>query len=261
MAKIMGILNVTPDSFYDGGKYTSLKKAIERSVEIEKQGADYIDVGGESSRPGSSPISEQEEANRVIPIIKMLSKEVSIPISIDSYKFVVIEKAIDAGASFINDITGLADKKTRKLAAENDLEVCIMHMKENPQTMQKNPVYNDVVQEVYQFLKERRDLAITDGISKDKIYLDPGIGFGKTTNQNWELLNSVSKLKKLGKVLVGVSRKSFVGKWFGSEEDPLPIEQRLEGSLEIAKLCVKQGIDILRVHDISETKKIIQSNG
>ena len=257
MTKIMGILNTTPDSFYDGGRYNNLEKAVERGLEIEQEGADYIDVGGESSRPGSSPISAKDEIERVIPIIQKLSKKISIPISIDSYKFEVIEKAFDAGASFINDITGLINEKTRKLAAENDLEVCIMHMKDNPLIMQKNPTYKNVTKDVYNFLKERIATAIKDGISKNKIYLDPGIGFGKTTNQNWELLNSISKFKRLGKVLVGVSRKSFIGKRFGSEQNPLPVEQRLEGSLEIAGLCAKQGVDILRVHDVKETKNFL----
>ncbi|MFH2107000.1 MAG: dihydropteroate synthase [Candidatus Micrarchaeota archaeon] len=252
--RIMSILNVTPDSFFDGGRYSQLQKAVERAVLMESEGADYIDVGGESTRPGSEPVSAEEEAKRVIPVIKSLAKEVSIPISIDSYKFETIEKAVDAGASFVNDITGLKDERIRRIVAENDLEACIMHMLGTPKTMQQKPNYTDVVKEVGEFLKERRDVALEEGIKKNKLYLDPGIGFGKTTEQNWKLLNSLKEFKKIGKVLIGASRKSFIGKFFGSEEKPLPVEERLQGSLEIAKLCIKQNVDILRVHDTRETR-------
>lgn len=257
--KIMGILNVTPDSFYD--KYYSIDKAVERGILIQNEGADYIDIGGESTRPGSMPVNVQEEIRRVIPVIKELKKKISIPISIDSYKFEVIEKAVEAGADFINDIKGLEDKRIRELTAKKELESCIMHMKGTPQTMQKNPVYKNVVEEVYEFLKERKELAIEEGVLLHKIYVDPGIGFGKTTEQNSELINNIKKFKKLGKVLIGVSRKSFIAKLFGPQDNPLPVEERLQGSLEIAKLCIKQGVDMLRVHDVEQTREIIQSKG
>jgi len=179
---LMGILNVTPDSFSDGGKYNSFDDAIKRALYIEKQGADIIDVGGESTRPGAKKISLDEELNRVIPIIEELRNKINIPISIDTYKSQVAKKAIDAGALMINDISALrGDKNLVKIAQEYDTVLCLMHMKGDPSNMQNNPFYNDVIKEIFQFLKQRTDYAIKNKIKKEKIIIDPGIGFGKRT--------------------------------------------------------------------------------
>jgi dihydropteroate synthase len=179
---IMGILNVTPDSFSDGGKFFSVDTAIKHGIEMEKEGADIIDIGGESSRPGSKPVSIDEEMNRVIPLIKELANKIKIPLSIDTYKSEVAKKSLDLGVSMINDITALRhDKNLALFVAEHDVPICLMHMKGEPQNMQKNPIYNDVVKEVYDFLKERINYAISSGVKKENIIIDPGLGFGKRT--------------------------------------------------------------------------------
>lgn len=254
---IMGILNVTPDSFYDGGKYSSVESALERAREMVKEGADIIDVGGESSRPGSSPVSKDEELSRILPVIKAISDELDVPISVDTYRAEVAEVAINAGARMVNDITALrGDDDMAKVVREYGVPVCLMHMKGTPQNMQKNPHYGDVMSEIARFLYERAEYAIAKGIDEKNIILDPGIGFGKRTGEgiedNCEIIARLAELKSLGfPVLVGLSRKTFIGNLSNTET-----EERLESSLGAEAIAIANGADILRVHDIKETKRM-----
>ncbi len=253
----MGIINATPDSFYGGSRFTN-EAAIARAFNMVNDGAMIIDVGGESTRPGSEPITIDEELRRVIPIIKGLASRINASISIDTYKPEVAEKALDAGATIINDITGMANPMMRALAAKRGAEVVIMHMQGTPKTMQENPTYENIVTELEYFFIERILACENDGIEPEKIILDPGIGFGKTTMHNIEILKNINAFKSLGKrVMVGASRKSFIGKLLGSESQPLAPEDRLEGSLAIASYCALNGVDILRVHDVKETVRAI----
>lgn len=252
---IMGVLNVTPDSFSDGGLYFSKEKAVARGVEMIEQGADLIDVGGESTRPGSERVSGQEELKRVLPVVEELSK-VTVPISIDSYKASVAEKCLRAGAQIINDVSALRmDARMIEVASEFSCPVVLMHMKGEPKTMQANPVYEkDVVREVKEFLQERTNFAVANGVDANNILVDPGIGFGKTLEHNLELLRNLGELKQLGKpLLVGTSRKSFIGKITG-----LPESQRLEGTIASVVYAIAQGADIVRVHDVHECKRAVQ---
>ncbi|MEJ2650086.1 MAG: dihydropteroate synthase [Sedimentisphaerales bacterium] len=208
---IMGILNVTPDSFSDGGKFFDAEKAIAHGIEMASQGAAIVDIGGESSRPGSEPVSINEEIHRVTPVIEALSKKIHIPISIDTYNVEVAKAALDAGAAMINDITALSDERMGQLAAKYEVPVILMHMQGTPATMQKEPKYKDVVNEVLEFLLDRAKKAKQLGIPKERIFIDPGIGFGKSFEHNLELLRNIDKFVATGyRVLVGTSRKSFM---------------------------------------------------
>lgn len=259
---IMGVLNVTPDSFSDGGKFYHMDDAIDRAIEIEKQGADIIDIGGESTRPGAKPVSIDEEINRVIPVVSELVKFLNIPISVDTYKSKVAEKALNLGASMINDITGLTgDKKLANVVADFEVPICLMHMKGKPFNMQINPHYSDVVKEIYDVLEKRAKFAISQGIDKHNIIVDPGIGFGKRTGKgiedNCTIINRLSELKKLGyPIIVGASRKTFIGSILGGKKQLAP-QDRLEGSLGAGSIAVINGADILRVHDVKETRRCI----
>jgi dihydropteroate synthase len=259
---IMGILNVTPDSFYDGGRYYTAKKALRHAEKLAEEGADIIDIGGESTRPGSEPLPENEELRRVAPIIKEIGHITGwrIPVSIDTYKSGVARQAIEMGAEMVNDISGLgADPEMAPLLAKTGVPVVIMHMKGTPKLMQKNPRYKDVVAEVIEFFRDRTTLARSVGIDAEKIILDPGIGFGKTTAHNLAILKNFKKFGELGyKTAVGVSRKSFIGKILGSESSPAPLSERLEGSIAAAVLAAASGAKILRVHDVRETKRAIK---
>jgi len=253
---IMGILNVTPDSFYDGGKYDVMEKAIERAYEMEKEGADIIDIGGESTRPGADAVPIEEEMKRVIPVIEEIADKIKIPISIDTYKARVAEMAIEKGAGMVNDITALrGDEKMAKVIAEYNVPVCIMHMKGTPKTMQKNVHYKDVMKDIIKFLHQQAKYAISQGIEEENIILDPGIGFGKRTGNiedNCEIIARLKELKSLGfPVLVGISRKTFIGNICNA-----PPEERLEGSLGAEAIAIANGADILRVHDIKEAKRM-----
>jgi dihydropteroate synthase len=258
---VMGILNVTADSFYDGGKYFEWKKATRRGLEIEAEGAGIIDVGGESSRPGAKPLGEKEEIARVVPVIKELVKKVRIPISIDTYKPAVAKAALDAGASIINDITalGFGGSKMAAVAAEYKAAVILMHMQGTPGTMQKNPKYSDVTGEIADFLNERVSSVLKYGIINEHILIDPGIGFGKTFEHNLEILKKLGEFRALGlPIVVGVSRKSFIGKALGES----PASDRLFGSISSGVWAVLNGANALRAHDVKETVqalKIIQS--
>ena len=259
---IMGILNVTPDSFSDGGRHFSADAAINHALKLEEDGADIIDIGGESTRPGSKPISSKEEIKRVIPIIENLANKLSIPLSIDTYKSEIAEKAIELGVGMVNDVTALqGDHGLVSVITKHDVPVCLMHMKGNPLTMQQDPKYDDVVKEIRAFLKERADFAMFYDIKKENIILDPGIGFGKRTGRgvedNCEILKRLSELKSFGfPLLVGASRKAFIGNVCGGKKQ-LPVNDRLEGSLAAACIAAINGADIIRVHDVKETKRCL----
>lgn len=252
---VMGILNVTPDSFYDGKRYNTAEIAVDHALKMIEEGADIIDVGGESTRPGAYPISEAEELLRVIPLIKMLSKQTRKPISIDTYKASVAEKAIDAGASIINDIGGLLmDKHMAKVAAEAKAPVIIMHKKGNPRTMQKYPIRKNVMSEIISYLQKSVSRAVNAGIDEDKIILDPGIGFGKTLRQNLEILKRLRAFQSMGfPILIGTSRKQFIGTVL-----KLPVQERLNGTLATIAVAVINGAHIVRVHDVREAVQVVR---
>jgi dihydropteroate synthase len=258
----MGILNVTPNSFSDGGKYFSIDKAIEHALLMEKQGADIIDIGGESTRPGSKAITIDEEMERVLPVIEDLVKKINVPISIDTYKSKIAEKALDAGVCMVNDVTALrGDKLLVNIVAEYEVPICLMHMKGNPRNMQINPVYDDIMREISSFLKKRLEFAIFNNVKKENIIVDPGIGFGKKTGKGIEdnclIIQNLSILKTLGfPILIGASRKTFIGNICGGKET-LPINNRLEGSLAAACLSAYNGANIIRVHDVIETRRCL----
>jgi len=249
---IMGILNVTPDSFSDGGRFLSPDAAVERALAMEKEGADIIDVGGESARPGADPVPVKEELRRVLPVLERLRGKLRIPISIDTTKAEVAEAALRAGASIVNDISALRfDPAMASLVAKFGAGLVLMHMLGTPKTMQQAPHYEDVVTEVRDFLAERAQYAQSQGIPREAIAVDPGIGFGKTVEHNLELLRRLPELVELGfPVLVGPSRKSFIGAILG-----LGVEERLEGTLAACAVAVVRGADILRVHDVKEVRR------
>ena len=259
---IMGVLNVTPDSFSDGGRFSSIDDAVNYAIQMQKEGADIIDIGGESTRPGALSLSISEELNRVIPVIEKLIKKIDIPLSIDTYKSDVAKKSLDLGVGMVNDITALkGDKKLVNIVASYNVPVCLMHMKGNPRDMQKNPVYDDILLEITSFLKERAEYAMFNDVKKENIVIDPGLGFGKRTGRgiedNCEILKRLSEFKILKyPILIGASRKTFIGNICRGEK-PLPVEDRLEGSLAAAIVAVLNGADIIRVHDVKETKRCI----
>ncbi|MBI3353678.1 MAG: dihydropteroate synthase [Nitrospirae bacterium] len=244
---IMGILNVTPDSFSDGGLYLNIEKAVEHARRMAAEGADIIDIGGESSRPGAGSVSLNEELKRVIPVIEALSRKIDVPISIDTYKAEAARQSLNAGASIINDISGLRfDPMMVKVAAEANAPVIIMHMKGIPRDMQKRPLYKDVVKEIISFFKERISYAIKNGIKKNKIIIDPGIGFGKTVRHNLEIIKRLGEFRSLGvPILLGPSRKSFIGRIL----DAAP-EKRMEGTAAVVAIGIANGANIVRVHDV-----------
>ena len=251
---VMGILNVTPDSFSDGGRFCSVDDAVAHARKLIEEGADIIDVGGESTRPGSQPVTEREQLDRVVPVIKAIRKLSEIPISIDTTRAAVARAAFDAGAGWVNDVSALRDDPDIAVfAASSNCPVVLMHMLGEPRTMQANPHYDDVVREVCGFLMQRAELAQSVGVLRENIVFDPGVGFGKTLEHNLALLNQLPHLVALGyPILVGASRKSFIGQLTG-----LPVEQRLEGSLAAAVLAVQAGAQIIRVHDVGPTKRAL----
>ena len=247
--RIMGVLNVTPDSFSDGGKYNYIDSAVRRALAIESEGADIIDIGGESSRPGASPVPLDEEVKRVVPLVKELKQILKIPISVDTYKSKVARLALEAGASIINDITGLnQDIDMATVIKEYGAEVVIMHMQGTPQNMQKDPKYDDVLKDIYSFLEEAIEKAAQSGIKRDKIIIDPGIGFGKTLKDNLTILKNIRFFKKLNlPILIGPSRKTFIGEITGKET-----EERLMGTASSVAVSIINGANIVRVHDVKE---------
>jgi len=252
---VMGVLNVTPDSFSDGGQFLDTEKAIERGLQMVTEGAAIIDVGPESVRPGAKAVSTAEQIKRAISVISELNKKTDIAISIDSRNYEVAKAAVDAGAGIINDITALADERMAKLAAEKQMPVILMHMQGTPETMQAEPKYKDVVGEVLEFLLERAKQAQEFGITKEKIFIDPGIGFGKTAEHNLLLLKNIDEFVASGyRVLVGTSRKSFIGKITG-KEDP---SKRIFGTAATVALCAAAGVSIVRVHDVAEMVEVVK---
>jgi dihydropteroate synthase len=251
---IMGILNVTPDSFSDRGLYFNKSKAIKRAIQMVEDGADIIDVGGESTRPGSESITIDEELKRIIPVIEVLSKEIKIPISIDTYKSEVTRIALDAGASMINDISGLRfDPKMAEIVSEYQVPVVIMHIKGRPKDMQQNPVYEALIPEIMDYLREGIAIATRSGISEDKIIIDPGIGFGKTSEHNLEIINKLWEFTSLEKpILIGPSRKAFIGKILGD----VPVTERLEGTAAAVAISIMNGVNMIRVHDVKEMVRV-----
>jgi dihydropteroate synthase len=251
---VMGILNVTPDSFSDGGLYLNAESAIERAIRMVNDGADIIDIGGESTRPGSDSIPVDEELKRIIPVIETLAQKIRVPISIDTYKADVAKKALDAGASMVNDISGLRfDPAMREVVSAYQVPIVIMHIRGKPKDMQKNPVYASLIPEILDFLKESLTIAVEAGISQDTIIIDPGIGFGKTFEHNLEIIHNLHMFSKLEKpVLVGLSRKAFIGKILGNASP----EERLEGTAAAAAISIFNGANIIRVHDVKEMVRV-----
>lgn len=248
----MGILNVTPDSF-SGDGITSTKSAIEYSKKMVKDGADIIDVGGESSRPGAEPISIKEEKERVLPVIERLAKEVAVPISVDTYKSEVAKEALQIGADIVNDITGLkGDKNMAKVVASHDVPIIIMHMKGTPKTMQHNPIYTHLIPEIVEELRKSIDIAREANVNTNKIIIDPGIGFGKTTEHCLQIVKNLREFRALGfPILVGTSRKSFIGNVLN-----LPVEERMEGTAATVAISIANGADIVRVRDVKEMVRV-----
>jgi len=245
----MGVINTTPDSFSDGGLFDTTEKALRHAMKLIADGAHILDVGGESTRPGSQPVSLDEELARVIPLIKAVRQVSAIPISIDTSKPLVMQAAVEAGADIINSIWALRLDDSLEVAAELGVPVCLMHMQGTPETMQQNPYYENVVTEVRDFLAARIEAAVDAGIAIENIIIDPGFGFGKTIAQNLQLLNSLAEFRSLGvPVLAGLSRKKMIGRILDK-----PADQRLYGSLSLAVMAAMLGADILRVHDVAET--------
>ena len=246
---VMGIVNVTPDSFSDGGKFTSTDLAVEHALKLIEEGADILDVGGESTRPGAAIVSLDEELKRVIPVIEALSKACHVPISIDTYKPEVMRQAIAAGADIVNDIRALQEPNALEIVAQSNVGICLMHMQGTPQTMQLEPHYADVVSEVKQFLVGRVNAALAHGIKKNRILLDPGFGFGKTRAHNIALIQHLDELNIFGlPLLVGLSRKSVLGSIAGGNEG-----QRLYASIAASVISAMKGAKIIRVHDVKAT--------
>jgi dihydropteroate synthase len=253
----MGVVNVTPDSFSDGGMYLDSDAAIAHGLELAGQGAEILDVGGESTRPGASEVDEDTERARTEPVVRALATA-GHAVSIDTSKLAVAEAALDAGASIVNDVTALQiSPEIAALCAERGVGLVLMHMRGDPRTMQADPTYEDVVEDVKAFLAERLEVAVAAGVAKEKVWLDPGIGFGKTLEHNLELLRRLGELRSLGRPLVvGTSRKSFIGKIDGSQ-----VADRLGGSIASSVLAAAAGADVLRVHDVAETAQAAKVAG
>ena len=251
----MGIVNVTPDSFSDGGKFFSPAKAVVHALKLIAQGAEILDIGGESTRPGAKPVGEKEELRRVIPVIKKLARKIKIPLSIDTMKPAVARAALEAGASIVNDVAAnRKDDAMWKVVSEFRAGYICMHAQGSPQTMQKNPVYSDIVREVGEFFQERLKKMNAFGIAPEQIIFDVGIGFGKTPGHNLQLLAGLRSVTKLRRpLLLGASRKSFIGKLFGAD-----VKERLPASLACATLAVEAGVQIIRTHDVAETIQAVR---
>ncbi len=259
---IMGVLNVTPDSFSDGGMFFDREYAVGRGLKMESEGADIIDIGGESTRPGAKPVSAMEECRRIIPVVKILVKRLRIPVSVDTSKSEVAGEALDAGAAIINDVTGLKrDRRIAKVAARHKAALILMHMKGSPRTMQNDPRYKDLMSEMTGSLQNSAAIAEEAGVSGDRIVVDPGIGFGKTLEHNLKILKRLGELKSLGyPVMVGPSRKAFIGKISGAGTDgKVPPELgRAFGTAAAVALAIKNGADIIRVHDVKEMRQVVE---
>lgn len=251
--QIMGILNVTPDSFSDGGLFISVDKALNQASQMVEEGAAIIDVGGESTRPGANAVNVNEELDRVIPAIEAIASELDVIISIDTSKPEVMNEAVTAGAGMINDVRALREQGAIQAAIDTNVPVCLMHMSGEPRSMQENPQYDDVVNDVKEFLRNRIDSCTDAGIDNDKILIDPGFGFGKTVDHNLSLIKRLGEFAELDKpVLMGVSRKSTIGAVTGRD-----VNQRVYGSVALAALCCQAGAKIIRAHDVAATADAI----
>lgn len=250
----MGILNVTPDSFSDGGLYFDASAAVKRALQMVEDGADIIDIGGESTRPGAEPLPVEEELKRTIPVIEALAGEIPVPISIDTYKAAVAKRALDAGAAMVNDISGLrSDPEMPSVVSQYEVPVVVMHIRGKPKDMQQNPVYASLIPEILAYLEESIAIAAEAGISQDKIIIDPGIGFGKTFVHNLEIIHNLPMLSALRKpVLIGPSRKAFIGNILGDA----PPGERLGGTAAAVAIAIFNGANIIRVHDVKEMVKV-----
>ncbi len=255
-AYIMGVLNLTPDSFFDGRRFPEPEAAVQHAFRMEAEGADIIDLGGESTRPGAQAVPLKEEFRRVLPVLKRLSGRLKVPISIDTYKSEVAERCIQCGAEMVNDISGLYfDPRMKEIVARHQVPVIVMHMKGTPRDMQKDPQYRDLIGEILSFFRESISRADAAGVPADKIIIDPGIGFGKSFAHNLDILKGLESFKVLGKpIMVGVSRKSFLGKILD-----LPVDERLEGSIAAALYAVLRGANIVRVHDVAATVRALRT--
>jgi len=251
---VMGIINLSPDSFYGDSYCGNIDETLKVAAEMVQGGAAMLDIGAESSRPGSLPITEEEEIGRLLPVVSRLVKEFDLPVSVDTYKPAVIEAVLGEGVTLINDITGLQQSpRSAEIIARYNAGVIVMHMRGNPQTMQIDPKYDNLMEEVITYLKRSIQIAETAGIDPDRIIIDPGIGFGKTVEQNLELVRNLSQFNRLKKpILLGVSRKSFIGKTLN-----LPVEDRLEASLAAAVIGIINGANIIRAHDVPETVRAL----
>ena len=246
--RIMGILNVTPDSFYDGGRHQEHQDGLDRARKMVEAGADIVDVGGESTSPGSDPVPLSEEKNRVLPVVKSLLRELSVPVSIDTRKPEVAAEALELGADYLNVVTGFENEEMVSLAARHGCRVVVMHMQGTPRDMQEDPTYDDVVSDVKTYLRDRARSLTEAGVRSEDILVDPGIGFGKKLEHNRRLLRNVDSLRELGyPVLVGHSRKTFIGDVTGK-----PATERRGGTLLVSSRLMDQGVDVLRVHDVAE---------
>jgi dihydropteroate synthase len=251
---VMGILNVTPDSFSDGGRFFDADRAIQRALQLVEDGADIIDIGGESTRPGSEPVSAKEELERILPILKAVIDKIDIPISIDTRKARVAHEALESGCHLINDVSACQDPEMIDVVHEYRSPIVIMHMKGDPKTMQDAPNYDDVYTEIRDFLSERAELLLAGGIPSERIIIDPGIGFGKRFRDNLDLLRNIGRFREMGyPVLIGASRKRFIGELLNVGTD-----HRLPGSLAVAARCYSEGIEILRVHEVKETVNLLR---
>lgn len=248
-ARVMGILNVTPDSFSDGGAHNTVDKAVEHAMRMIEAGATFIDIGGESTRPGAPEVSEQEELDRVVPVVEKLAGLEGIVLSVDTSKAAVMRESVKAGAGLINDVRALQEPGALEAAAEAKVPVCLMHMKGQPRTMQASPEYDDVADEVINFLLSRIDACKHAGIDDSSILLDPGFGFGKSLDHNYQLLVEMGRVQHLGyPLLVGMSRKSMIGQLLDK-----PVSERLAGSIALATIAAQMGAKVIRVHDVAET--------
>ena len=254
---LMGILNVTPDSFSDGGKFSTIDAAVDRALQLEDDGADIIDVGGESTRPGAEPVSLDDELRRTIPVILRLTGQLRVPVSIDTSKAEVARQALDAGAEIVNDISGLTfDRNMLEVCRRADAGICVMHIQGNPQTMQQNPQYRNVVSEVIEFLQQQVDRCLMAGIPAERMCVDPGIGFGKTADHNLELLGAVPKIQQALQrpVLIGHSRKRFLTKIIGRT-----VEEHAACTIGVAVALAELGTDILRIHDVRAVRDALMA--
>ena len=247
--QVMGILNVTPDSFSDGGQFSHLDAAIERAKQMAEQGATIIDIGGESTRPGAHEVSVEDELERVIPLIEAVRANSDLVISVDTSKAEVMRQAINAGADLVNDVRALQNPETLEVLAESDVAICLMHMQGLPRVMQDNPRYDDVIEDIANFLAKRIEACVAAGIDKSRLILDPGFGFGKTLRQNYQLLAHFNQFSRFGlPLLAGMSRKSMIGNLLENS-----VQERLAGSLSAAIIATQNGAAIIRVHDVKET--------